>query len=495
VTVPYLAISGTVDTTAPITETLSGIHQLAGTRELVALNGVEHKLDVPSIPDIFTWALTFFDSEVRQDPAGRAKLVSMTSVTGGGDDHVLVPYNGPATVTPAPVNYQGMWWNPAESGWGIDFAHQGDVIFATWFTHDANGKAWYMSMTATETGPDTFSGTLIRTSGPALDALPFDPNQVQRTSVGSGTLTFSDANNGTLSYTVNGVSQTKTITKQVFGPVPACTWGTLADLTLATNYTDLWWATGGLESGWGINFTQQGDVIFATWFTYDANGKAWWLSMTGTKVADGTYSGTLNQTHGPAFSAVPFDPRSITIGAVGSALLTFTDVDNATFFYSVNGIAQTKAITRQVFGPVPACVWGALPDLAQATNHEDLWWAAPAGVESGWGINLTQEGSVIFATWFTYAADGTPLWLSATAPSVGPGTFAGPINSTTGPPFSSVPFDPARVTNTTVGGLTLTFASGNAGTFAYTVTLDGKTVTQTKAITRQIFRAPGTACQ
>ena len=262
------------------------------------------------------------------------------------------------------------------------------------------------------------------------------------------------------------------------------------------NYSGLFWASPpGSESGWGLNVAHQGDVIFATWFTYDVNGKAWWLSMTGTKVADGTYSGTLNQTHGPAFSAVPFDPRSITIGAVGSALLTFTDVDNATFFYSVNGIAQTKAITRQVFGPVPACVWGALPDLAQATNHEDLWWAAPAGVESGWGINLTQEGSVIFATWFTYAADGTPLWLSATAPSVGPGTFAGPINSTTGPPFSSVPFDPARVTNTTVGGLTLTFASGNAGTFAYTVTLDGKTVTQTKAITRQIFRAPGTACQ
>ena len=40
-------------------------------------------------------------------------------------------------------NYQGLWWNaPAasESGWGINFAHQGDVIFATWFTYDLTGK-------------------------------------------------------------------------------------------------------------------------------------------------------------------------------------------------------------------------------------------------------------------------------------------------------------------------------------------------------------------
>ena len=353
VTLPYLAIAGTFDTTAPITETRSGIDQLAGTRELVALNGVQHQLDVPSIPDIFTWALTFFDSEVRRDPAGRAKILSMTSVTGGGDDHVLVPYNGPATVTPTPVNYQGMWWNPGESGWGIDFAHQGDVIFATWFTHDANGKAWYMSMTATQTGPSTFSGELVRTTGPALDAVPFDPNQVQRTTGGSGTLTFSDENNGTFSYTVNGISQTKAITKQVFGPVPACTWGAPTNLALATNYTDLWWVTGGVESGWGINFTHQGDVIFATWFTYDFTGAALPLSATLNKVAPTTYSGQLIKTSGPPFSALPFDPNAVTRTVVGTATVTFANGNAASFTFTVNDggktTTQTKPITRQVF--------------------------------------------------------------------------------------------------------------------------------------------------
>jgi hypothetical protein len=42
-----------------------------------------------------------------------------------------------------------------------------------------------------------------------------------------------------------------------------------------------------------------------------------------------------------------------------------------------------------------------------------------------------------------------------------------------------------------VGTATLSFANGNAGSFAYTV----NGVAQTKAITRQVFRTPGTICR
>jgi len=63
----------------------------------------------------------------------------------------------------------------------------------------------------------------------------------------------------------------------------------------------------------------------------------------------GVYSGTLYQTRGPAFSAVPFSPAAVTAAAVGSGNLTFSDANNGTFAYVVNGFTQTKAITRQVF--------------------------------------------------------------------------------------------------------------------------------------------------
>jgi hypothetical protein len=213
--------------------------------------------------------------------------------------------------------------------------------------------------------------------------------------------------------------------------------------------------------------------------------------MTATRTASSTYAGTLYQTHGPAFSAVPFSPSAVSATAVGTGTLTFGDADNGTFAYEVGGVAQTKSITRELFGPAPTCTWGAQADLALATNFQDLWWAAPAGVESGWGINLTHEGSTIFATWFTYDGAGSPLWLSATAENSAPGVFAGTLYRTSGPPFNAVPFVAANVTTTPVGTATLTFADGNSGTFAYTV----NGVSQFKPITRQVFRAPGTVCR
>jgi serine protease len=257
------------------------------------------------------------------------------------------------------------------------------------------------------------------------------------------------------------------------------------------NYEGLWWnSPADSESGWGINFAHQGDVIFATWFTYDATGKAWWLSMTAFRNAASTFAGTLFQTRGPAFDAVPFDPDAVTKIAVGTGVLTFTDNDNGTFAYTVNGIRQTKPITRQVFGPLPTCTFGLEPDLSRATNYQDLWWAAPAGSESGWGINFTQQGDVIFATWFTYEAGGSPLWLTFRASRSAPGVYTGTLQRYTGPPFNAA-FDPGRVAPTPVGTATLAFANGDAASFTYTV----NGIMQTKAITRQVFRSPGTICR
>ena len=258
------------------------------------------------------------------------------------------------------------------------------------------------------------------------------------------------------------------------------------------NYEGLWWRSpAGSESGWGINLAHQNDVIFATWFTYDAAGKAWWLSMTANATTSNIYSGTLYQTHGPAFSAVPFSPAAVTATPVGTGTLTFSDNSNGSFSYTVNGIQQTKPITRQVFGPLPSCTFGSATPLAQATNYQDLWWAAPAGAESGWGVNLTQQGDTIFATWFTYDTDGSPLWLSATANKSSAGVFTGTLYRTTGPAFNALPFSPSQVVATPVGTLTLSFASGDTATFAYVV----NGVSQSKTITRQVFRTPGTLCQ
>ena len=47
----------------------------------------------------------------------------------------------------ATLNVDGLWWNSpggSESGWE-NFAHQGDIVFATWLTYDLTGKALWPS--------------------------------------------------------------------------------------------------------------------------------------------------------------------------------------------------------------------------------------------------------------------------------------------------------------------------------------------------------------
>lgn len=95
VALPYLAISGTADTTAPLAVTVQGIRRLAGPRMLVSLGGVEHGFDLNSAPDIFTWTLTFLDAHVRQLPDASLKLSTMARVDGGGDDRLIIPLDTP----------------------------------------------------------------------------------------------------------------------------------------------------------------------------------------------------------------------------------------------------------------------------------------------------------------------------------------------------------------------------------------------------------------
>jgi hypothetical protein len=113
------------------------------------------------------------------------------------------------------VDYTDLWWNPSESGWGMAMAQQGTNIFLAWYVYDGGGRpTWYVASNCTVSGAGC-SGTLYRTTGPPFGPT-FNSSAVQAFAVGSATLTFSDANSGTLSYTVNGVSGSKAITRQLF---------------------------------------------------------------------------------------------------------------------------------------------------------------------------------------------------------------------------------------------------------------------------------------
>jgi hypothetical protein len=132
------------------------------------------------------------------------------------------------------------------------------------------------------------------------------------------------------------------------------------------------------------------------------------------------------------------------------------------------------------------------PPQAVFGNFQGLWWASPPGSESGWGVNLNHQATTIFVTWFTFGEDGKPVWFVVATSKAAANVYTGTLyRMVSGPPFSAVPFDPALVSGNAVGTVTLTFSDGNNGTFAYVV--DG--TSQSKPITRQVFAAPGNACQ
>ena len=263
----------------------------------------------------------------------------------------------PDTV-PAPAegttNYTALWWDREESGWGVNFNHQGNILFGTLFTYDADRAPLWLVMSAGRLlgSSSTFAGDLYRTTGPAFNANPFTPVPFP-TKVGTMTVTFSGANSATLTYSVNGVTVSKAIERQVYGTRAANCAPTTASRATATNYQDLWWNPA--ESGWGINVTHQDSTIFATLFTYDASGRDLWLVMSaGQRQADGSFAGDLFRTAGPAFNARPF--TGVTVVPVGVMRLGFTNGENGTLTYTYNGATVTKAITRQLFSsPVPAC--------------------------------------------------------------------------------------------------------------------------------------------
>jgi hypothetical protein len=271
------------------------------------------------------------------------------------------------------------------------------------------------------------------------------------------------------------------------------------------SYQGLWWnSPGGSESGWGLNIAHQGNILFATWFTYDTDGKGMWLVVPSAQLQPMMddndpygygymtpktyeYVGAIYRTTGPAVDAATFDPHAVTVIAVGQADFHFTSPDAGSFSYTVNGVSGGKSIVRQVFSTMPTCDFSGA-----AASFQDLWWKSPANSESGWGINIAQQGNIMFATWFTYGADGRGMWLVASdVRETAPGMWMGELFSTTGPAFSSASWDVTKVKATSVGSIMFMFDGMSSGTL--TATVNGKTITKT--ITREIFASPASTCR
>ncbi len=256
----------------------------------------------------------------------------------GSSEQATIGVNALAT---GPLDYTDMWWaGEAENGWGVSITQHGIIQFIVIYAYDSGGKPlWYVipggSWNAAQTA---FTGNVyLPTSSPfnVYDKSQFKINP----SVGTATVTYAGSGAATLAYTINGVSGSKSIQRELFA---------VDDGQPKLQVYDLWWA-GSLEDGWGMNIAQQGRVLFPVWYTYDSNGKAVFFAVPGGTWNGNVFTGDIYSTVGSQWLGAAYDKTLFHANLVGSMTLTFTDQGNAVMRYTVNGITQTKNIVRQPY--------------------------------------------------------------------------------------------------------------------------------------------------
>ncbi len=138
-----------------------------------------------------------------------------------------------------------------------------------------------------------------------------------------------------------------------------------------TDYSDIWWNQGGSEAGWGLNFAQNGNVIFAMFYIYDVNKVPAWVGGTMYRIQDGQYSGDLYSASGPYYGAPTFDPAQVTFTKIGTLSFTAANPFRGQLVYSIGAVTVTKTIERQtlVYVPVAGTYLGGIAgEVTGCTN-------------------------------------------------------------------------------------------------------------------------------
>lgn len=233
----------------------------------------------------------------------------------------------PAGATAYSSDQSDLWWNPGESGWGVQFVQRGPLIFATMFVYAQNGTpTWYtalLSPSSTSASGEkatalAWSGDLAANTGTFFGAPSW--MGASATKVGTMHWTPSNLNTGTLTYTVNGTQETKPIVRQFIvmddfsgtytggihdaisgctDPTKNATFDDFATLTVTQSAQGLNVA---LTSQMGLNCTFSGALTQAGRFgassgTFVCNGKTTSGGLTGIAVGIDSLSAHFNDTN------------------------------------------------------------------------------------------------------------------------------------------------------------------------------------------------------
>jgi hypothetical protein len=172
------------------------------------------------------------------------------------------------------------------------------------------------------------------TGGSAL-TVPWGSPTLDVQEVGTVTFSFTDKDNGSMAVVIDGVSAKKTIQRQVF-----------STLTPGAAMTALWYNIS--ESGWGTTLVFFNDTATTEIYTYDANGNPIWYVASNCAITGTSCTGDLYEVTGGQAITDPWQGINPAVN-VGTVTVTFSDDDNGTMTFTINGVSGSKSITRQVF--------------------------------------------------------------------------------------------------------------------------------------------------
>ena len=262
-------------------------------------------------------------------------------LTGGvGGDNSIAATVALAVPQPYALDFalQDLWWGGAENGgWGLNIARNGDRLFSTLFIYGDGGKAQWVVMPAGTWDPvhHVYYGDLFIPTGSSHTS--YDPERfVMGDPVGKGSLSFVSEDDGYFDYVVRGTAGGQHLLRYKFAPRG----------TTTPPYAGMWWGGAG-QDGWGVSIQQQGQTLFATWYTYGSDGKVTWFYMPGGSWTSATtYTGALYRTSASPWVGGVYNPASLKVIPVGTLRLDFSSPNAATMTSAVDGVTLTRPLSR-----------------------------------------------------------------------------------------------------------------------------------------------------
>jgi hypothetical protein len=173
-----------------------------------------------------------------------------------------------------------LWWNSAESGWGMQLNKQNGFMFATLFIYGPDGKPTWATAQMQANGPLAWSGMLYLSDGPWFGGM-FNPSAVTTRLAGTMTFQALTDQSATVTYTIDNVTVTRQVSRIALG---------------MDNYTGNFTVAARIETSGCTNLASNGVIAGAMRVDVSHSGNAMTMSWTLPDSTVCSYTGTYDQS-------------------------------------------------------------------------------------------------------------------------------------------------------------------------------------------------------